>query len=85
MKIQTKIQKWGNSLALRISGPIKSIPHFRADMLVDVEINEAGITVKPVAREKLKHFKERELLAGLTADVAHVDELPKLSDKEWGN
>lgn len=27
MKVQTTIQKWGNSLAIRISGPLKTMPH----------------------------------------------------------
>ena len=38
MKIQSTIQKWGNSLAIRITGPLKTIPHFTADMPVEIEV-----------------------------------------------
>ena len=52
MKIQTTIQKWGNSLAIRITGPLKTIPHFTANMAVEIDVNERGLTVYPVARKK---------------------------------
>jgi len=32
MKIHTTIQKWGNSLAIRITGSLKTIPHFTANL-----------------------------------------------------
>jgi antitoxin MazE len=85
VKVQTKIQKWGNSLALRLSGPIKSIPHFKANMLVDVEINEHGIQVQQTAPVKKKRlpFSEAELLRGLTPKMIHKDALAKITSKEF--
>ena len=29
MRVHAKIQKWGNGLALRVSGVMRDIPHFR--------------------------------------------------------
>lgn len=84
MHIQAKIQKWGNSLALRLSGPIKDIPHFKENMLVDIDIAETGIYVQPVvelALHKLR-FSEAQLLKGITPKMAHADERFKLSGLE---
>lgn len=85
MRIQARIKKWGNSLALRLSGPLAAIPHFKADMLVNVEVTEEGIQVRPAKRKRGKlPFKESDLLKGLTPKKAHANELIRLTDKELG-
>ena len=85
MRIQAKIQKWGNSLALRLTGPMKSVPQFEQDMLVDVEVTEKWIKVAPV-RPKLKvPYSEAELLADLSPEGAHADEIATINDKEFGS
>lgn len=85
MKVQTKIQKWGNSLGLRLSGPIKSIPHFEANMLVDIEITQDGIQVQAATPRKVKQlpFSEAELLKDLTAKKAHKELLGSITNKEF--
>ena len=63
MKIQTTIQKWGNSLAIRITGSLKTIPHFTANMPVEIEVNEKGLTIHPIIKKKKRLlFKEAQLL-----------------------
>jgi antitoxin MazE len=52
MKIHTTVQKWGNSLAIRITGPLKSIPHFTANMPVEIEVKEKGLTIYPITKKK---------------------------------
>ena len=84
MIIKTKIQKWGNSLALRISGPIKSIPNFSADMPVVVEVTDQWIKVSP-ERKTPKLLKESDLLKNITMKDAHTDEVITLTDDEWDN
>ena len=42
MKVEAKIQKWGNGLALRVSGIIRDIPHFEEGTLVEVDVTEDG-------------------------------------------
>ena len=66
MQVQATIQKWGNSLALRLTGQLRTIPHFEENMRVNIEIQEEGIQVRP-ARDKLKKklFREADLLRGL--------------------
>jgi antitoxin MazE len=75
MKVHAKIQKWGNGLALRISGAMRTLPHLQEGMSVDVVINEDGFTVKKsfVAPLKKLPFTEKELLEGLSAHKAHAD------------
>jgi antitoxin MazE len=85
MRVKTKIQKWGNSLALRLTGLIKTIPHFEENMLVIVEVDEKCLKVFPVKpKQKKKLFTEDELLKGLTSITAHADEIAKISDIERG-
>ena len=86
MQIQTKIKKWGNSLALRLSGPMVAVPHFSKDMLVNVYITEEGIEIKPIHTRKKEAlpFKEADLLDGLTPKKAHSDELITVIKKELG-
>ncbi len=79
MKLHAKIQKWGNSLGLRISGPIKTIPKFEENMLVTVDISEKGIYVYPrqkkLSARELLPFTEEDLLKGMTPYLAHADEI----------
>ena len=87
MHVQSKLSKWGNSLGLRITGLLKTIPHFTENMLVDIEINEKGLFIKPspLNRRKKLLFSEAELLQGLTKKTAHADELAIISNKELGS
>ncbi len=84
MKIQTTIQKWGNSLAIRITGPLKSIPHFTENMLVEIDVNKNGLTIHPVIKKRKRHLlKESQLLDGLTAKTAHADEVAIIQSGEF--
>jgi antitoxin MazE len=87
MKIHTTIQKWGNSLAIRITGPLKTIPHFRANMPIVIEVDENGLIIHPISpkKRKLLLFKEAQLLKGLTPKKAHADEVVDLFHQEFEN
>ncbi len=75
MIIHTKIQKWGNGLALRVSGGMRDIPHFEEGTEVDVEIFEEGFLVKKSLPKKIKLFpyNESQLLESLNQKTAHAD------------
>lgn len=84
MKIQTTIQKWGNSLAIRITGPLKTIPHFSANMPVEIEVSEKGLKIQAIKKQKKKlRFTEAQILKGLTAKKAHADELIEVDHREF--
>lgn len=86
MLIQATIQKWGNSLGLRLTGPARSIPNFKENMRVNISINESGIQVIPLHQEKkFFMFKEKELLKGLSSKTAHSDALATLNGEEFGD
>jgi antitoxin MazE len=86
MLVHTKIQKWGNGLALRVSGAIRDIPHFQEGTLVKVEVNEEGLIVKKVntSPKHLLPYTEKELLAGMSPFLAHADLLATPLDNELG-
>jgi antitoxin MazE len=88
MKVETEIKRWGNSLALRVSGLMAEIPGFTEGMKVAVTVTEDGLVVKPVpleVREGALPYSERQLLRGLDADSAHADELAEPSSSELGD
>jgi len=82
MKIHTKIQKWGNGLALRIGGTLREIPHFKVGTEVDIEVTEEGFTLTKSKTKKHFPFKESDLIKGLSAETAHADLLATLQSTE---
>lgn len=83
--IETKIQKWGNGLGLRVSGVLRDIPHFSADTPVSVEVFEDGFIVKKIIpANKRPRFDEQTLLADMTSLNAHTDLLTEpLASEQW--
>ena len=88
MKVETEIKRWGNSLALRVTGAMATLPQFKAGTKVIVDVTKEGFLVKPATRKKDEFsfpYTESELLADLTPDKAHVDELANLMASEYGD
>lgn len=87
MRLQAKIQKWGNSLGLRLTGPMRAVPDFRENMIVDVDVSEEGLTIVPADTANLTvlPFTEGQLLSGLDSETSHADELATLTTKELEN
>lgn len=84
MKIKTKIQKWGNGLAIRIAGSMREIPHFQEGTPVIVKITEDGLVIKKLLINRLKlPFSEEELLKDFNAETAHANLLAKPIEGEY--
>jgi antitoxin MazE len=82
--IDTKIQRWGNGLGLRVSGLMRDIPHFEQNMPVRVEITKDGFTVKKTQPTLTSlPFSEEELLASLNPSTAHSDLVSTTLNSEW--
>jgi antitoxin MazE len=47
------VQKWGNSLALRIPAAIARSAHFHLGTLVELDVHNGNILVKPTGQRKL--------------------------------
>ncbi|MGH9940992.1 MAG: AbrB/MazE/SpoVT family DNA-binding domain-containing protein [Pyrinomonadaceae bacterium] len=68
MKVQ--IQKWGNSLALRIPKSFAVESGVEQGSVVEVTLDEGRIVVEPVA---VPEFTLAELLAGVTKRNVHTE------------
>lgn len=88
MKIETEIKKWGNSLALRVTGIMAALPQFKAGTKVTVDVTEEGMIVKPAVQEKNTFrfpYTEEELLSEITPEKAHADALAQPAGPEIGD
>ena len=66
----TKIQKWGNSLGLRIPKSFATEAAVEAGSTVDISIEEGGLIVRPIRRPK---YLLKELLRGVNARNRHAE------------
>ena len=89
MKVESEIKKWGNSLALRVTGIMAELPNFKDGTRVIVEVSEEGIMVKPVSTQIKERpflpYTEKSLLQGLSPETAHGDALATLDENELGD
>jgi antitoxin MazE len=78
----TKVQKWGNSLALRIPKAFALDAQLENDSLVEISIVEGQIIITPVVAPD---WTLEELLAGVNKSNLHheVDTGPILGNEVW--
>ena len=67
--MQTRIQKWGNSLAIRIPKPFALEVGLEQNSLVAVSISEGKLVLEPVKPV----YSLEELLAQVTQDNLHQE------------
>ncbi len=66
--MRTKVQKWGNSLALRIPKSLAADARLENDSVVEVSLIDGQIVLTPVVTPK---WTLEELLAGVHPDNLH--------------
>jgi len=66
----TKIQKWGNSLAVRIPRSVAQDTHLSSGNAVDVAVQDGQIVIAPARRAR---FRLDELLKGVTRQNRHCE------------
>jgi len=66
----TKVQKWGNSLALRIPKAFAVEAQLENDSLVEISLVKGKIIVTPVSAPR---WTLDELVAGITKDNLHTE------------
>ncbi len=66
--MRTKVQKWGNSLAVRIPKSFVVDAHLSPDCLVEIRLEDDHIIIKPVAKPS---WTLEELLAGINKRNVH--------------
>jgi len=80
--MRTKVQKWGNSLALRIPKVFAVDVQLENDSLVEISVDQGKIIVTPVAAP---NWTLEELLAGITKNNLHkeVDTGSPIGNEIW--
>lgn len=81
--MEARIRRWGNSLALRIPGPIAAELGLGDGALVDLRLVDGRLVVVP--QREGPHFRLEELLAQVTADNLHaeVETGPAVGREVW--
>jgi len=80
--MKTRVQKWGNSLALRIPKVFAAEAGLREDARVELSLVKGGVMVQPVPPEPLTLD---ELLSGVTDENLHGewDTGPSVGRELW--
>lgn len=80
--MKARIQKWGNSLALRIPKTFAEEANLKENSPVEVSVTEGKLVVVPVSKSKLTLEK---LLAGVTSENIHaeVETGPAVGNEVW--
>ena len=78
--MRTRIQKWGNSLALRIPRAIAAEVNLEIDTVVDISLVDGKLVMVPVNEPSLE-----DLLARVTEDNVHreIDSGPPVGNEVW--
>jgi len=64
----TKVQKWGNSLGLRIPRSFAVEARVESGVVVDISLERGGLMVR---RPPIKKYLLRELIQGITRGNLH--------------
>jgi antitoxin MazE len=80
--MKTRIQKWGNSLALRIPKSFASEVGLKQDAPVEVSLLDGKLVVTPIIKSP---FTLNDLLSQVTDDNLHreVDIGPAIGHESW--
>jgi antitoxin MazE len=80
--MQGQIQKWGNSLALRIPKALAAEAGVSEGSAVEIELGESGLVIRPLPEPT---YSLRELVAGITEENRHgeVDSGPAVGKEVW--
>ncbi len=80
--MQTKVRKWGNSLALRIPRSCALDSHMEEGTLVEVTVRDGELLVVRVVD---KEYTLEELVAGITPENRHeeIDFGPPVGKEIW--
>ena len=80
--MRTRVQKWGNGLALRIPQPLATEIGLRPDSPVELSLVEGRLIIVPIAEPALTLDR---LLAEVTEDNVHggIETGPAVGREAW--
>jgi antitoxin MazE len=81
-KMRAKIQKWGNSLALRVPKGVAELVGLTEGGEVELVVEDGGMVVKPARKRR---YTLEELVAGITEENRHeeTDTGPSVGNEAW--
>ncbi len=68
--MQTKVQKWGNSLAVRIPKPFVKEVHLASGTVIDLSVDHGRLLIDPNVDSEI-HLTD--LLGGITKSNLHAE------------
>jgi antitoxin MazE len=76
------IQKWGNSLALRIPKAVARDTHLESGSIVNLNVQQGKVVLEPVRKPK---YRLEDLLEGVTKKNIHpsIDMGPPVGREVW--
>ena len=66
--METRIQKWGNSLGLRIPKSFAEEAHVEAGSTVDISVQRGELVVRPI---RPRRYELRVLMKAITPENVH--------------
>lgn len=80
--MKTRVQKWGNSLALRIPKSFASEVGLRSESQVEVSMEDGKLVIAPVAKPQLTL---KQLLDEVTPENIHheIETGPAVGNEAW--
>jgi antitoxin MazE len=80
--MRTRIQRWGNSLALRIPKAFAAEMQLEQETLVEVTLVDGKLLIVPIVEPAVTL---EQLLAGVTEENLHreVDSGPAIGNEAW--
>jgi antitoxin MazE len=80
--MRTRVQKWGNSLALRIPRAFVAEAGLQRETPVELSLANGKLVITPIAKPKLPL---KQLLAKVTTENLHheVDTGPAMGNETW--
>ena len=85
--MQSQVQKWGNSLALRIPKALAAQTQLDQGTPVEMKVENGALVIKPVESQpkRKRKYKLEELLAQVTPENIHpeIDFGPPVGKEVW--
>ncbi len=69
--MRAKVQKWGNSAAVRLPVAVLDAAGLSLDQSVEILVSDGSVVIKAVSQTP--RYSIDELAAGITAENRHVD------------
>lgn len=84
--MHTEIKRWGNSAAVRLSSKLLAATKLEINSSISIEVEENKIIIQATQGQPAKRlnlpFDEKTLIAGLSPQTAHADEIAIITDAE---